>query len=271
MAVSVFARLLRAIENGRLPRLRRWLWFAVYEGLARFWRDPGQRFMNYGYLPPDTPASGGAALAPDQSAIALYRAVIADLPLAGARVLEVGCGRGGGAAHLAEGGAPAEIVGVDLSPATVARARMLNVGIPRLAFRVGDAESLPFPDGSFDIVVNVESSHCYARMDRFVAEAARVLRPGGWLAWADMRSPAMLAALDQDFAHPALALRAETDLTAGVVAALDATDGAKRGAIARLAVLRPLLREFAGLRGSLLHAALRKRAVLYLARRYRRV
>jgi hypothetical protein len=53
--------------------------------------------------------------------------------------------------------------------------------------------------------------------------------------------------------------------------ALDAIDVAKRGAIARLAVLRPLLREFAGLRGSLLHAALSKRAVLYLARRYRRV
>jgi SAM-dependent methyltransferase len=270
MAAPVFARLLRAIEAGRLPRLRRWLWFMVYEGLARFWRDPAQRFMNYGYLPPDMPA-GVAALAPEQGAIALYRAVVADLPLAGARVLEVGCGRGGGAAHMAACCAPAEIVGVDLSPATVARAQSLNAGIARLGFRVGDAEALPFPDGSFDIVINVESSHCYARMDRFVAEAARVLRPGGWLAWADMRSPAMLAALDRDFAHPALALHAETDLTAGVVAALDATDSAKRGAIARLAVLRPFLREFAGLRGSLLHAALRTRAVLYLARRYRRV
>jgi hypothetical protein len=81
----------------------------------------------------------------------------------------------------------------------------------------------------------------------------------------------MLAALDRDFARPELVLCAEADLTAGMVMALDAIDVAKRGAIARLAVLRPLLREFAGLRGSLLHAALSKRAVLYLARRYRRV
>jgi SAM-dependent methyltransferase len=199
MAASVFARVLRAIEKGRLSTLRRWLWSAVYEGLARFWRDPAQRFMNYGYLPPDMPASGGSALAHDQGAIALYRAVIVAVPLAGAHALEVGCGRGGGAAYLAGCHAPPEVIGLDLSPTTIARARMLNTGIARLAFRVGDAQALPFLAHSFDIVFNVESSHCCARMDRVVAEAVRVLRPGGWLAWADMRSQAMLAALDRSW------------------------------------------------------------------------
>jgi ubiquinone/menaquinone biosynthesis C-methylase UbiE len=43
----------------------------------------------------------------------------------------------------------------------------------------GDAENLPFPQVSFDAVINVESAHCYGSIERFLAEVHRVLRPGG--------------------------------------------------------------------------------------------
>ena len=48
-----------------------------------------------------------------------------------------------------------------------------------LDFVHGDAESLPFSDGSFDAVINVEASHAYPRLTRFLEEVVRVLRPGG--------------------------------------------------------------------------------------------
>ena len=51
----------------------------------------------------------------------------------------------------------------------------------------GDAEKLPFPDQSFDAVINVESSGAYPHFSRFLAEVARVLRPGGHFLYADLR------------------------------------------------------------------------------------
>jgi ubiquinone/menaquinone biosynthesis C-methylase UbiE len=43
----------------------------------------------------------------------------------------------------------------------------------------GDAQNLPFPDQSFDAVINVEASHIYPEFERFVGEVARVLPPEG--------------------------------------------------------------------------------------------
>jgi ubiquinone/menaquinone biosynthesis C-methylase UbiE len=59
--------------------------------------------------------------------------------------------------------------------------------LPGLDFVQGDAENLPFPDESFDAVLNVEASHANPRFPRFIAEVARVLRPGGHFLYADMR------------------------------------------------------------------------------------
>merc|ERR1719460_1375102 len=76
---------------------------------------------------------------------------------------------------------PSLYVGVDLNALQVASAtkRSGSSGPCPLSFVQGDAENLPFPDASFDIVVNVESSHTYPHFDRFVAEVRRVLRPNG--------------------------------------------------------------------------------------------
>ncbi|MBB4852731.1 ubiquinone/menaquinone biosynthesis C-methylase UbiE [Mycobacteroides chelonae] len=51
--------------------------------------------------------------------------------------------------------------------------------LPGLEFVQGDAESPSFPDQSFDVVINLESSHLYPHFPVFLTEGARVLRPGG--------------------------------------------------------------------------------------------
>jgi len=270
MARGLFARMLHATERGAFPGLRRAVWKGAYTTLSSIWREPRWRFMNYGYLPPGPPFALDPAEEPERAFIGLYHQAVDGLPLAGAEILEVGSGHGGGAGWIARHAGAKLVLGVDRAAATVARARGLHPDLPGLEFRIGDAEALPLPDASFDIVVNVESSHCYGRMDRFVAEVARVLRPGGWFTWADMRSPGMMPDLERAFAHPELEPMAATELNEGVLAALDAMEAEKAREIARFAPLRPILREFAGMQGSMLRRSLETRQALYLARRFRR-
>jgi len=107
---------------------------------------------------------------------------------AGDRVLDAGCGRGTSALWLARE-ASAEVVGVDLVPGNVARARRLAVRTS-LADRVGfyrrDFHYTGFPDGSFDVVWAVESVCHAADGAGFLAEAHRLLKPGGRLVVADL-------------------------------------------------------------------------------------
>lgn len=55
-----------------------------------------------------------------------------------------------------------------------------------MRFVHGDAEELPFEDGSVDLLVNIESSHTYPDLGKFLREVERVLRPGGLLTHIDV-------------------------------------------------------------------------------------
>lgn len=104
----------------------------------------------------------------------------------GARVLDVGCGRGGPSVHLADrhGIVP---VGLDLVPYNVARARAhaADRGAPA-SFVVGDAAQLPFPPGSFSACVAVDATVYIPDRARAFAEIADVLEPGGTFIFSDL-------------------------------------------------------------------------------------
>ena len=180
-AVTALLRVAPALR----PAVTKLLWRLVYEAASWRRRDPGAQLMNYGYAELDGPAPVPGADG-DRWGRALYAAVASGADLAGADVLEVGCGRGGGAAFVMESLGPRSVTGVDLATTAIRRCRA-RYGRPGLTFRVGDAERLPFPDGRFDVVISVESTHCYPDVPRFLAEARRVLRPGGRLLLADFR------------------------------------------------------------------------------------
>ena len=131
--------------------------------------------MNYGFV-----AEGAEAPRARAAFVGLYAEVVRAAPaIAGVDVVEVGSGRGGGARWLAEACGARSVVAVDIAPAAVELARALHRDVPGLVFESGPSHALPCPDASADVVVSVESCHHYPSLPAFLAEAWRVLRPGG--------------------------------------------------------------------------------------------
>jgi SAM-dependent methyltransferase len=161
-------------------------------------------FFNFGYEE-DPPM--GLSLAPSDEpnryCIQLYHVTASQIDLTGKRVLEVSCGAGGGASYIMRNLGPASYTGLDLNPASIDKCRERHQ-LPGLNFVQSDAEHLPFPDESFDAVVNVEASHQYPDFARFLVEVARVLRPGGHFLYADSRRARVVAAWEAALADAPL-------------------------------------------------------------------
>ena len=105
----------------------------------------------------------------------------------GTRVLDLGCGAGQIAIPAAKAGA--EVTGIDIAANLIgqARKRAADEGVT-VRFEVADAEELPFPDGSFDLVVSLIGAMFAPRPDRVAAEMERVCRHGGRIAMANRRA-----------------------------------------------------------------------------------
>ena len=105
----------------------------------------------------------------------------------GSRVLDVGCGVGGTACHLARA-LGARVCGLTPNAAQheIAQARARQLGLQdQVRFDLGWAHALPYESGSFDAVLFFESACHFGDRAAFFAEAFRVLRPGGCLAGED--------------------------------------------------------------------------------------
>jgi SAM-dependent methyltransferase len=146
-------------------------------------------FFNFGYEEdPPMALPLEAYDEPNRYCIQLYHVTASQVDLTGKKVLEVSCGAGGGASYITRTLGPAAYTGLDLNPASIEKCRKSH-DVPGLDFVQGDAQNLPFPDESFDAVINVEASHQYPEFQTFLAEVVRVLRPGGYFLYTDNRRP----------------------------------------------------------------------------------
>jgi len=106
----------------------------------------------------------------------------------GEAVLDVGCGAGVDslvAAHLV--GPAGRVIGVDVTAEMIAKARsnLERLDLPQVSFQVGEAESLPFPDNDFDLVISNGVLNLTLNKEQALEEAFRVLKPGGRFMVAD--------------------------------------------------------------------------------------
>jgi SAM-dependent methyltransferase len=109
----------------------------------------------------------------------VVRALIDALPAG--RALDAACGTGRHTGYLAERGH--QVVGVDASPAMLAKARS---AVPRADLRLGDLLALPLDNGSVDLVVCTLALTHFEHLGPPLAELARVLRPDGRLILSDL-------------------------------------------------------------------------------------
>lgn len=120
-----------------------------------------------------------------------YRTLLAASGVrSGDRVLDVGCGPGYLARMMARAvGSEGSVVGIDAAPEMTEYAGRRARHLPSCRFEPGDAQSLAFPDATFDVVVSSLLIHHLPEdgRPRAVREMLRVLRPGGTLLLADFR------------------------------------------------------------------------------------
>ena len=160
-------------------------------------------------------------------------------------VLEIAAGTGRNLPFYPEG---VRLEGVELSPGMleIARRRAQELGV-QAELRVGDAHDLPFPDASFDTVVATLALCTIPDDRRAVFEAARVLRPGGFLLLLEhVRSPLLPVRILQKVLNP-LAVLIENDhllreplrhiQDAGLV--VEHLERSKWGVVERLAARKP--------------------------------
>jgi ubiquinone/menaquinone biosynthesis C-methylase UbiE len=109
-------------------------------------------------------------------------------------VLDVACGAGGVA--LAAAAVAARVTGIDLTPAMIAQAEAQQrlLGLMNVDWQIGDAQRLPFQPGRFDVVLTRYSFHHFQEPAAVLCEMARVCRPGGRVAVADLALPPEKAA-----------------------------------------------------------------------------
>ncbi|MDB5248013.1 MAG: class SAM-dependent methyltransferase [Segetibacter sp.] len=247
------------------PFFRRLIWKPVYELLSKKFKVKDWSFMNYGY----TPFKSEPFLILDNSEeinrypIQLYHYLASKINVTGVDLLEVGSGRGGGLGYIKKYLHPKKLAGVDIAFSAIKIAReQIGQGIE---FIQGSAEKLPLTDETFDVVINIESSHAYGSVPAFLSEVKRVLRPGGYLLCADIRTADGMETLQQDLLASGMQLVSEEDISNNVKQAIELEEPIKQKRIRENIPgwMQEIFKEFAGVVGSKAHVQLQSGELVY--------
>lgn len=249
-----------------IKSLKGYAWFRrinakiTYEILAAQVPGSDWQFMNYGYVPKSSEPALTVSndVASQIYPLQMYHYLATKIDIEGKHLLEVGSGRGGGARYIASTLKPASYTGMDIAKSAVDLSNRLH-RLPNLKFIQGSAESIPLPDNSVDVILNVESCHAYGSVEKFLSEVKRVLKPGGYLMLVDFRSENKMCNLQADLRNTGMELLEEEDISQNVIASIEAEDESKRQRINRHIPARwqKLFSEFAGVVGSNFYTTLR--------------
>ena len=125
----------------------------------------------------------------------------------------------------------------------------------------------PVDEASYDIVLNVESSHCYPDLPKFLSEAKRVLRPGGFFVWTDLYPEMTTQKYDTAFEKSGLQKVRAYDITQNVLRALDnkPINDAKKEIIQTQIpfLIREIIRSLSGMKETAIYNFLKDGRTIY--------
>jgi SAM-dependent methyltransferase len=203
------------------------------EGWRNFYNQLSQRletvglanvsfFLNYGYLPTDSNNEAAFDIREgtfNANSVRLVLELVGSLDLNGCTIVDIGCGRGGNTAVVAEK-FKGQVIGIDMSSEAIAFCRKTHTSNP-IDFRVGNALDIPLADDSCDAIINVESSHSYGNLPKFLSEVARICRPGGWFLHTDFLSPEDWDLVRTRLKRSGFVTESDRDITGNVLASRD--------------------------------------------------
>ena len=236
----------------RFPKIKSWITRLQYEMLSIFDTDKKAIFMNFGYTSPGPLDHACLELAPEDEQhrfpLQLYHHVANSISWDNVEALEVSSGRGGGANFIMRHFKPKSYTGVDFSTLAIQFCRNYYK-LSGLNFHHGNAESLSFPDNSFDVVVNVEASLYYPNITKFFEQVRRVLKHNGYFLYTDLRYEEKISIWHAQLKNMGLKLIKEEEITENVLKALELDRERRKQLVDRYvpAILRKQFYHFAGL------------------------
>ncbi len=215
-------------------------------------RDAKKQFklLNYGYYSAEMDIS--IQNNNEQLQLNLYDFMVSNVETNNKSLLEIGCGRGGGIHFLSKSKKFLSLNGIDICPQSVLFCQKEYQDQENLSFIKGEAENIPFESQYFDVLLNVESSHCYSSIKNFLSEVKRVLKPQGVFLYTDFRPKSKLTHLEQLIANSGLKIVSHHNITSQIVKALDIDHERKKNLVNSLFPkwIQAPINDFVGLKGS---------------------
>jgi len=223
-----------------------WYWY-----ISKVDKNAEITFMNYGFSKEGHEIKLEEKDKKNKYSAQLYHHVASRIDMSGKNILEVGCGRGGGLSFINRYLSPNKVTGLDLNKKAIEFCRK-NYAEEGITFLQGNAELLKFEDNSFDVLLNVESSHRYSQMEKFLNEAYRVLKPDGYFLFSDFRQQDEISGLKKLLKESSFKLISFENITKNVLEALRLPNTEREKLIHKIApkLLHGIGKKFAATEGT---------------------
>lgn len=233
-----------------------------YELLSRILKNDKIKFLNLGYVPDEKemllliPEDE-----PERLCIQLYHYLLKETDLKNKDVLEVGCGRGGGCYYFVNYLDAEKVTGIDIASGNI---KFCKENYPKAQFKFlqAEAETFSLSDGSFDVVVNVESSHCYTSREAFVKNVSKALKPGGYFVYADMLTESQFNEMETFFKNEEFSIVRKRNITPNVLSAIDIEEERKKAVLLKR-LPKFLAREFGVFKDSDVYKGMKSGSIKY--------
>ncbi|CAF1179572.1 unnamed protein product [Adineta steineri] len=239
-------------KSKNFDRLSLW-----YEQISNVYTNVNElQFTNWGYADLDEHTDDNTGYYSKK----LYQQLLANVTLTDQNILEVGCGRGAGAAWCVRTYIPRSYVGIDFSRNVINLCEQCYTTIPRLSFMIADSKThLPFQNESMDVVLSIETTNIFDEIvaaKQFVDEVVRILTPNGYFLWCGLCNvDGSHVLIDYLTTNDAFIIKEKVNITRNVLHALDIQNNSRVDFIERY--IQPIDHEycrlFAGLPGTQLY------------------